>query len=356
MGDKNENKKKSHVPVPVVILIWLIAILAVAGVGLYAFVSYNLKPMTSQEEAYSVEYKVPAGKTVVEISHDLEDMKLVRSWRAFYYAIRFGKYLGIEQEGVKTGFYELNSAMSVKELAAVLSTGAPEYVSITIPEGLTIKKVAPLMEKAGICPEEDFLKACRSKELLDEYGIPAESFEGFLFPDTYNFVADIPAEDAVRRLADTFFMRAKEIPSLQNKTAEEILKVVTLASIVEREYKDPSEAPMIAGVFTNRLKIWMKLESCATIEYIITEIQGKPHPERLFYADLEIDSPYNTYLNYGLPPAPISSPGFTALKAAADPAETDCYYFVLADEAAGTHKFTRTLSQHNAAKSLYLKK
>ncbi len=351
-----KSTKKRRVPIPVVILLWLVAVLAVAAVVLYSNVSGYLKPMTSSDDQpYAVEYKLPAGRTVQEVAHDLEELKLVRKWQAFYYAIRFGKYLGIESDGVKTGFYDLNSGMSIKDLATVLSTGAPEYITMTVPEGLTIRKTAKLMENAGVCSAEDFIKKCHDKELLAEYGIPSESFEGYLYPDTYNFVENCSTEDAVRKLVDTFFIRAKEIPGLMGKTPAEILKIVTLASIVEREYKAASEAPLIAGVFTNRIKVGMKLESCATVEYVITEIKGKPHPERLFYIDLKIDNPYNTYMYYGLPPAPISNPGFTALKAAASPAETDCYYFVLSDESAGTHTFTKTLSQHNAAKSLYIK-
>ena len=356
MPSENKKEKKRRVPIVAVILAWLVAIAAVAAVALYAYVSYILKPMTDKAGAYTVEYKVPAGKTVLEVSHDLEDMKLVRRWQAFYYGVRFGKYLGITTEGIKTGFYTLTSDMSVKELADALSTGAPEYVTVTIPEGLTIKKVAPLMESAGICSAEDFIEACHDKSLIDEYGIPSDSLEGFLYPDTYNFVSDSSGKEAARRLVDTFFAKAREIPSLNEQTPKEIFKVVVLASIVEREYKAPEEAAKMAGVFTNRLKIGMKLESCATVEYVITEIQGKPHPEKLLYVDLEIDSPYNTYMYYGLPPAPISNPGFTALKAAAEPEDNDYYYFVLFDEAAGTHKFTKTLSQHNAAKSLHLKK
>lgn len=356
MAEKEKLKKKRRVPIFVIVLLWLFALLAAAAVSLNAFVSYYLKPVSTAEDAVSVEYKIPTGKTVTEISHDLEDLGLVKKWQAFYYAVRFGKYLGIESEGVKTGFYTLNSAMSVKEIVATLGTGAPEYVSVTIPEGLTIKKVATIMEEAGVCGAEDFINACHDKSIIDEYGIPADSLEGFLFPDTYNFVADTSAGDAARRLVDTFFSHAREIASLKDKTVPEIFKVAVLASIVEREYKAASEAPRIASVFVNRLEIGMKLESCATVEYVITEIQGKPHPERLFYIDLEIDSPYNTYMYYGLPPAPISNPGLTALKAAADPEDSDYYYFVLEDPSAGTHKFTKTLSQHNAAKSLYLKR
>jgi len=124
------------------------------------------------------------------------------------------------------------------------------------------------------------------------------------------------------------------------------LQTVTLASIIEREYRSADEAPLIASVFTNRIKKGIGLYSCATVEYVITEVLGRPHPDIITYDDLKIQSPYNTYLNAGLPPAPICNPGLVALKAAAEPAQSDFYYFQLMDEAAGRHVFTKTLSEH----------
>jgi UPF0755 protein len=129
-----------------------------------------------------------------------------------------------------------------------------------------------------------------------------------------------------------------------------------MASIVEREYRADDEAPLIASVFYNRLKRNIGLESCATLEYIITEIQQKAHPEYITLEDEKIDSPYNTYKWAGLPPGPISNPGRIALEAAFHPARTGYLYFVLRDQQAGRHFFSRDLSEHNQAKYLYLKK
>ncbi|WP_255947327.1 endolytic transglycosylase MltG [Brucepastera parasyntrophica] len=132
---------------------------------------------------------------------------------------------------------------------------------------------------------------------------------------------------------------------------------VILASIVEREYQIREEAPLIASVFANRLKIGMGLQSCATIEYIITEIQGLPHPVRLYDRDLEIRSDYNTYLWAGLPPSPISNPGLIALNAAFNPAKTNYLYFRLTDSESGAHTFTRSLDEHvSAGRNLTVKR
>ena len=138
-------------------------------------------------------------------------------------------------------------------------------------------------------------------------------------------------------------------------TSGEIDDVVRLASVVEREYRVPEEAPLIASVFYNRLEQGIKLQSCATVAYIITEIHGKPHPDRLFFSHLEIPSEFNTYLYEGLPPLPISNPGATALEAAFHPADTDYLFFVVKDPDAGTHNFSRSYNEHLNAKDLYLK-
>jgi UPF0755 protein len=138
-------------------------------------------------------------------------------------------------------------------------------------------------------------------------------------------------------------------------SAAELNRRVIIASIVEREYRVPDEAPLMAGVFFNRMNIGMALQSCATVEYVITEIQGRPHPEILLNRDLEIQSPYNTYIVPGLPPGPICSPGATAMEAALRPQKSDYFYFRLTDAAIGKHYFSRTLDDHIKAGLLYLK-
>jgi len=142
---------------------------------------------------------------------------------------------------------------------------------------------------------------------------------------------------------------------MRSTDAAELNRRIIIASIVEREYRVPEEAAVMAGVFYNRLDIGMALQSCATVEYVITEIQGRPHPEQLFNRDLEIRDPYNTYIRPGLPPGPISAPGETALKAAFIPESTEYLYFRLIDTGAGRHYFSRTLDDHIRAGALYVK-
>ena len=155
--------------------------------------------------------------------------------------------------------------------------------------------------------------------------------------------------------ASYFFNKIKEIPGLAEKSAKDLNQIVILASIVEREYKVDEEAPIIASVFTNRIKNKIGLYSCATIEYIITEILDKPHPERIFEKDLKIDNPYNTYKWQGLTPGPISNPGLVALQAAAEPADTEYFFFQVTDPSTGKHVFTKTFDEHKLNHTLLTK-
>jgi UPF0755 protein len=262
----------------------------------------------------------------------------------------------INKEPVKSGTYRLEEPASQIAIHRLLVSGRQIMYRVTIPEGATLKKAARLLEEAGICPAEDFLEAAVDPEILNIYLIPNKSMEGYLFPDTYLFPAEYPAFQAITAMADNFFKRIESIdPSAVNLTPRQLNEKVILASIVEREYRVAEEAPLMAGVFYNRLGINMALQSCATIEYIITEIQDKPHPSVLYNRDLEISDPYNTYIRPGLPPGPISAPGAVALHAALFPQESNFLYFRLDDPQSGKHYFSRTFDEHIRAGQLILK-
>jgi len=157
-------------------------------------------------------------------------------------------------------------------------------------------------------------------------------------------------------MAENFFAQIAAIDArLTAMPPDELHRLVTLASIVEKEYRVAEEAAVMAGVFLNRLERNIRLESCATVVYVITEQLGRPHPNRIFYVDLEIPSPFNTYRVAGLPPAPIASPGAVALRAAAAPAGTDYLFFRLINEATGHHVFSRTYAEHSRAGALFVR-
>lgn len=338
------------------IAVWMLAVVAVVCcIGISCWFS-AIAPVTSTQNEYTVKVRVPSGMTTKEVAAELQKQKLIKSAGAFYIAARFGLFDRNRQFTLKSGVYTVKSSMSLKAIFLLLQSGAQEYLTVSIPEGLTMSKIGALLEEKGVCSKASFLASCHSKDLLAEYDIPADTFEGYLFPDTYFLTPEMDGDAVVRRLVGTFRARVSTIESLKKVSAQKLHEVVILASIVEREYRVDSEAPLIASVFVNRIKKNIGLYSCATIEYVLTEIEGRPHPERITYEDLKINSPYNTYKWAGLTPGPISNPGLVALKAAADPPVTDYYYFVLTNKEKGTHTFSKDFDTHIAAENGYYTK
>ena len=257
---------------------------------------------------------------------------------------------------MKAGYFSLPPGTTTLEIHNLLVEGHQELAKVTIPEGWTISKVAQHLEQHDIVGADAFIDVARDPGFMSRYGINSVSTEGYLFPDTYFFPRHFPAEAVVVQMVDNFFARLAEIyPGYTFDDPGAIHNTLIVASIVEREYRVAEEAPLIASVFYNRLGVDVGLESCATLQYIITEIQGKPRPERILHSDLRIESDYNTYKWHGLPPGPISNPGITALQAAFFPPDTDYWYFVVRDPASGHHHFSSDLDEHNEAKFLYLK-
>lgn len=324
------------------------ALAALAG-GIFALHRAALPP--DANDTASARVAVPAGMTACALASELEGRKLIRSGRLFYFAARFPLVKRLLTGNgapflLKSGVYRLGGAMSLRQTLLILSEGEQEYIRVSIPEGLTISKIAARLEAADICPAKDFIAASADPALLAEYRIPARSFEGYLFPDTYFFIPGTAGTDALVKMADTFFERIKTMPGFADMDFERLHRTVILASIVEREYRRDDEAPLIASVFQNRITHNIGLYSCATVEYVITEIEGRPHPDVITYADLAIESPYNTYRCAGLPPGAISNPGEVALRAAANAPKTDYYFFRLTDGASGTHVFSKDFAEH----------
>jgi UPF0755 protein len=306
-------------------------------------------PVTSSS---SDQFRVVQGDTLSEIASRLEEAGFIRSSAFFSLYSRFKG----TTSAMKVGLYQLEPGLNGMEVHDILVSGAQKLYRITIPEGWTVRKIADFLEEQGITNKEEFISVVTEGGLLRAHGFDLSSSEGFLYPDTYLFPREYPAEKVAATFIENFFTILEDIyPDYKQLTSGEIDEVVRLASVVEREYRVPEEAPLIASVFYNRLKQGIKLQSCATVAYIITEIQGKPHPDRLFFSHLEIPSEFNTYLYEGLPPLPISNPGATALEAAFHPAETDYLFFVVKDPDAGTHNFSRSYNEHLNAKDLYLK-
>jgi UPF0755 protein len=290
------------------------------------------------------------GESSYSVGRRLEKAGIIRSrylWNLLSY---------LDKEYIKTGSYRFSYPATQLQIRSILIEGKQLLTRVTVPEGVTLKKIAAILEEAGICGREAFLQAASDRNILSEYRIPGPTMEGYLYPDTYLFPVSYPAPEVIRTMADTFFDRLAETEeNFHTFSPDEINRKVILASIIEREYRVEDEAPLMAGVFYNRLEIGMALQSCATVEYVITEIQGKPHPRVIYARDTAIPDPYNTYLRPGLPPGPISAPGKVALNAAFHPSPSDYLYFRLVNPAEGRHYFSETLDEHIQAGTFYVK-
>ena len=272
---------------------------------------------------------IPSDTNAREIVDVLEKNEIIRK-NNFTFRI-LTKLLKLEGQ-LKYGEYMLSPSMNMLQILDKLVKGEVITYKITIPEGFTSTQIAELLDKKEVAEKEAFLKLVKNSE---------KNSEGYLFPDTYEVPKKYGAEKMVKIMLSNFNQIA-----LENKftdRAEEIGfsldEIIILASIIEKEAKFSDEKNKVSSVFYNRLKIGMRLQSCATIQYIL----GEPK-ERLDENDLKIDSPYNTYLYQGLPPGPICNPGLDSIIAALEPEEGDYLFFVLGED--GRHIFSRTYKEH----------
>ncbi|MDR0512089.1 MAG: endolytic transglycosylase MltG [Treponema sp.] len=312
--------------------------------------SVNSPPAMRLDGNGALIIEVRSGETSQSVGRRLESAGIIRHQYFWNLLAR------ISNDHIRVGTYRIELPASQTTIRAVLTSGEQMMVRVTIPEGLTVRRTAEILENAGVTNARDFIAAASSPEILAAFNIPGDTMEGYLFPDTYLFPLSYPAERVVTAMANNFFNQlARVAPEGLQMSPGELNERVIMASIVEREFRLREEAALMAGVFFRRLEIGMALQSCATVVYVLTEKLGRPHPSRLFYRDLEVVSPFNTYMHRGLPPAPIASPGVTSLLAAFNPIRTDYLFFRLVDPADGRHFFSRTLLEHNRAEALFVR-
>lgn len=340
---------KKKVFVPILILIFCI----LTFVGIFSFVKIQSSPLSSEKNETEIKLEIPYGETTYKIANILQEKGIIKNAKIFYHSVRKPQIFQIfyseklpQKFILKSGTYNLKSSMTIPKILEILSSGQTEYIKVSIAEGLTIKKIANILEENRICFANDFIQICNDVNFAQNYKIPFSSVEGYLFPDTYYLNLGMDAKSVAEIMIDNFFEKIKSVPNLSEKNHQDLNDIVILASIVEREYKLDEEAPLIASVFKNRISKNIGLYSCATVEYIITEIEGRPHPGKILISDTKIDNPYNTYKWAGLTPGPISNPGLIALNAATNTPKTKYYYFQVKDEKKGSHVFTSTFEEH----------
>ena len=245
---------------------------------------------------------------------------------------------------LKAGEYRFSGAISAAEAVETIARGDVYLRSVTFPEGLTVKQMAAIFEKAGFGPAGDFIAAAGDATLVGTIDPAARNLEGYLFPDTYALPRGTSARDLVQRMVARFELAMT--PDLRQAAGDlglSIREVVTLASLVEKETASPDERPLVSAVYHNRLRQRIGLQCDPTVIYAL-DLRGR-FSGNLTRADLAIDSPYNTYRYRGLPPGPIAAPGRLSLEAAVRPAPVDYVYFVSRND--GSHAFASTLPEHN---------
>ncbi|MDP9051769.1 MAG: endolytic transglycosylase MltG [Acidobacteriota bacterium] len=317
----------------------LIALLCAATAGYVFYAPAGPADGTSDDHATYVD--IAPGSGTHTIAAQLQQAAVIRSRYAFYLlrALKGGKLIA--------GEYRFNHLATATEVYSRIVRGDVYFVPLTIPEGFNIFDIAQAVESAHLGSREAFLAAERSQtSLISDLSPNAASLEGYLFPDTYRFGRHSKPTDILAAMVRRFRQVAAQ---LGLASGPNLPRTVTMASLVEKEVAQPSERPLVSGVFVNRIARNMPLATDPSVVYAAL-LDGR-YRGAIHATDLQADSPYNTYRHTGLPPGPISNPGVAALKAAIAPATTDYLYFVA--DAQGHSRFSTTLKEHSEQVQTY---
>jgi UPF0755 protein len=298
-------------------------------------------------------FRIEKGEGVQEIGHKLKEAKLIKNDKLFQILV----ILLNARKKFWPGDYYLSPNMDLIDIIKVLtSQKGPEEKEITIIEGWSVKEIAEYLDKEGLVKKLDFLNEVQEglKKYKADYGflqdLPSNAtLEGFLFPDTYRVYKNTTPEAIIRKMLENFDQKITPEMRLEIKKQNRTLfQVIILASLVEKEAADEVERRLIADIFWRRLDNQWPLESCASVNYILGTTK-----RQLSFEETRISSPYNTYINRGLPPGPINNPSLSAIKAVIYPLKNDYWYFLATKE--GKTIFSKTLEEHNKNKKIYFK-
>jgi UPF0755 protein len=312
------------------------AVLVLLAIALAYFRFFPLRLFSTE----TIPLVIGQGESFGQIAGRLDEVGLISS--PFLFKLT-AKFLGKDRK-IYAGKYDFKSGQSMFSILEQLSKGGATAINVTIPPGLTIRQIAGQCSKQIGTDSVRFVELTKNPDLIRSVDLQVKDLEGFLYPETYNFYWKTPEEEIIKEMATQF----KEVlfdglgyrPS--GVVKNELTDLVVLASIIEREAYKTEEFPLVSAVFHNRLKRDMPLQCDPTILYVLPPLHRPIMPE-----DLKIDSPYNTYKYYGLPPGPICNPSKRALAAALNPAPVNYLYFVHRGD--GTHIFSNTLEEHNRA-------
>lgn len=318
----------------------------IAGLTYYHSYTNAPYPQSLSGEDKSVIVTIPKGSSVKRIGEILDDSGVIRYDFRFLMLARLSGYA----KSLRAGEFEMPLGKRPGEILQLLTVARPVTYPVTIPEGLTAAEIGARFASEGWCEEEKFLSLVHDPATIEGFGLTSlNSLEGFLFPDTYLLTKETRGAEKIIAL---LLGRFKEVWQEETATIEpkpDVDRTVILASIVEKETADPSERPLIAGVFHNRLKRGMRLQSDPTVVYGALDYNGT-----ITRTHLRTPTPYNTYTLPGLPIGPIANPGRESLVAVLHPQQSSNLYFVSKND--GTHQFSATLAAHNRAVQKYQRK
>jgi UPF0755 protein len=324
---------------------WLVSILIVAAAmsssGALRLYQFGTTAHTGAQAP--VILVIAPGSSMRQVSTQLHASDVTTSARMFELLTRIKG----AARSIKYGTYEFKTALSPLDILDRLRRGLVRLHPFTVPEGRTLFETARIIAATGLADEEDLLEKMIDPDFISSLNLDAESLEGYLFPDTYFFSQEATAGSILKKMVERYRqVFAEEIKSAGQAPDLSAQDIITLASLVEAETGKADERPLIAGVFLNRLTKGMRLECDPTVVYgqLLLDPGFK---ERLRRRHLQQHTPHNTYLNYGLPPGPICSPGRLAIRAVLQPEKTDFLFFVSRND--GSHEFSRTLQEHNRA-------
>ncbi len=343
-------------------IVWLVLLIVAAGAGWFAWAL--LSPTEIPAQTFVM---LHPGYSTRRIAAELKAAGIIRSEQAFivWHYIR-------HKHSLKAGEYLFDKPASIIDIHKRLGRGDVYFHTVVVPEGFTMFDIAHAVEAAGLGSAEDFLKVARTDTaLIADIAPAANSLEGYLFPDTYEFSRMMTMQEMATAMVKQFRQTARQIGLIQGGVAEsgtavspispnmevavsgslrdanpaptDLERTVIMASIVEKETAVADERPLVASVYYNRLNKRIALDADPSIIY--AELLAGTYSGALHHTDMQFSSPYNTYKNAGLPPGPIGNPGRSALEAAMHPAQSDYYYFVA--DAQGQHRFARTIEEHN---------
>ncbi|HOV79535.1 MAG TPA: endolytic transglycosylase MltG [Bacillota bacterium] len=324
-----------------------ISILCVLSIAAL-YITASLSPVAARANARDVVVVVPQHATASQVGKILKQHRLIRNSLMFSLYARFTGMDGM----IRAGQYRLSNSMPAPVILRELVEGRLLAEMVTVPEGFTTSQVAELLVSKGLADREKFISAAASEDFPYSFleGLPEgeRRLEGYLFPDTYQVIRGTEETAIINMMLQRFEREMAELdyPARARSMGLTVHQAVTFASMVEREAKIDEERPVIAGVIYNRLKMSMPLQIDATVQYALGSSR-----ETLYYRDLEVDSPYNTYKNTGFPPGPIAMPGRVSLLAVVNPDRNDYLYYVAKED--GSHAFARTLAEHDANRERY---